>query len=170
MLTTLRFETLQENHVAPILAIEQRTNSAPWSERSFRNELDHKFGIFEVAILGGQIVGYGGLWLVIDEAHVTTIAVVPEQQRQGIGRRLMIDLLLRAKQAGMLCSTLEVRAGNAAAIHLYEQLGFLVTARRKGYYPDNREDAIVMWLHDLKNWEPPKEKPATDRTAESSPA
>lgn len=157
-LTTLRFEPLQEAHIAPILAIESRTNGAPWSERSFRNELDHERGIFLVAIVGGEVIGYGGVWLVIDEAHVTTVAVAQEHQRQGIGERLMVELLKKSKERGMLCSTLEVRAGNGAAIALYEKLGYVVSARRKGYYPDNREDAIVMWLYDLPTWEPPKGK------------
>src|SRR5947209_8385312 len=139
-LQTLRFETLTEAYIAPILAIEGRTNTAPWSERSFRNELDHERGIFLVALLGGELVGYGGVWLVIDEAHITTVAVVPEQQRQGIGERMMIELLKRSKERGMLCSTLEVRAGNEAAIKMYEKLGYVVSAKRKGYYPDNRED------------------------------
>jgi ribosomal-protein-alanine N-acetyltransferase len=156
MLATLRFEPLQEAHIASILAIEGRTNTAPWSDRSFRNELDHERGIFLVAILSGEVVGYGGVWLVIDEAHVTTVAVAPEHQRKGIGERLMIELLRKAKERGMLCSTLEVRAGNTAAITLYEKLGFTISATRKGYYPDNREDAIVMWLHDLEHWEPPR--------------
>lgn len=155
MLTTLRFEQLQEGHIPAILAIESQTNTAPWSERSFRNELDHNRGLFLVAILQGQVIGYGGVWLVIDEAHITTVAVAPEHQRQGIGERLMVELLQGAKERGMLCSTLEVRAGNDAAIKLYEKLGYHVSARRKGYYPDNREDAIVMWLYELPAWEPP---------------
>lgn len=154
-LNTLRFEPLTEAHLPAILAIENRTNTAPWSERSFRNELDHQRGIFLVAILQGEVIGYGGVWLVIDEAHITTIAIAPEHQRQGIGERLMVELMQRARERGMLCSTLEVRASNHAAVHLYEKLGFSVSAKRKGYYPDNREDALVMWLHDLSNWGPP---------------
>jgi len=154
-LRTLRFEKLQESHIPPILAIEGRTNGAPWSERSFRNELDHPHGIFLVAILGGEVVGYGGIWLVVDEAHVTTIAVSEEQRRNGIGWKLMVELLQRAKEAGMTCSTLEVRASNEAAIKLYERLGYHIAARRKGYYPDNKEDATVMWMHELDRWEPP---------------
>ena len=155
MLKTLRFETITEDHLAPILAIEARTNTAPWSERSFRNELNHPHGVFFVAILEGQVVGYGGTWLVIDEAHITTVAVSPEHQGKGIGRRLMLQILVTAKERGMLCSSLEVRAGNAAAIHLYERLGYTVATRRKGYYPDNREDALVMWMHNLDTWEIP---------------
>jgi ribosomal-protein-alanine N-acetyltransferase len=155
MLATLRFELLGENRIPGILEIERQVNDAPWSERSFRNELDHKQGIFLVAILNGDVVGYGGIWLIIDEVHITTLAVDPAHQRKGIGKKMLIELLKRAQAAGMVCSTLEVRAGNASAISLYEQLGFAATARRKSYYPDNKEDAIVMWLFNLADWSAP---------------
>ena len=154
-LSTLRFEPLRENHIAGILAIESQVNSAPWTERSFRNELDHKQGIFRVGLIEGEVTAYGGLWLVIDEAHITTIAVSPARHRMGIGTRLMCNLLEEAKSQGMMCVTLEVRVGNKAAIQMYERIGFIVSAKRKGYYPDNKEDAIVMWLHELQTWNPP---------------
>ncbi|MHB8635032.1 MAG: ribosomal protein S18-alanine N-acetyltransferase [Fimbriimonadaceae bacterium] len=145
---------LAEQHIPAILEIEQRANPAPWSERSFRNELDHKQGLFRVALVEGRPIGYGGVWLVIDEAHVTTLAVDETMRRLGIGRALIIDLLLEARDQGMLCATLEVRASNSAAVALYESLGFTTTARRKKYYPDNREDALVMWLADMASWTP----------------
>jgi [ribosomal protein S18]-alanine N-acetyltransferase len=152
---TLRFEPLAEEHLPGVLAIEKQSNTAPWSERSFRNELVHEHGIFLVALAGGGVVGYGGVWLVIDEAHITNIAIDPVHRRQGIGRRLMLELLKRAKEKGMTCSTLEVRASNESAIRMYEGLGYKVTATRKGYYPDNKEDAVVMWMYDLEGWEDP---------------
>jgi ribosomal-protein-alanine N-acetyltransferase len=152
---TLRFEPLSESHIPAILEIEKVSNTAPWSERSFKNELDHQHGVFLVGILQGEVVAYGGVWLVVDEAHVTTIAVAEQNRRQGIGQRLMVELLLKAKAAGMVCSTLEVRASNVGAIKLYEKFGYSVTATRRGYYPDNREDAVVMWLYELQSWEPP---------------
>lgn len=155
-LKTLRFEPIQERHIPKILEIEKQTNSAPWSERSFQNELEHRHGIFLVGILNSELIAYGGVWLVIDEAHITTVAVCEEYRRQRIGQRLMVELLSRAKSAGMVCSTLEVRAGNEPAIELYKKLGYQVAAKRKGYYPDNREDAVVMWLYDLNEWEPPQ--------------
>lgn len=153
---TLRFEPLEETHITAILDIEREVNSAPWSERSFRNELTHTHGVFLTAIGDGHVVGYGGFWMVVDEAHITTVAVAKELQRKGIGKRMMVELLTIAKTKGMACSTLEVRAGNEPAIKLYEKLGYVVAARRKSYYPDNREDALVMWLHNLMDWEPPK--------------
>lgn len=151
---SLRFEPLEANHIPAILEIEARVNTAPWSEKSFRNELTHPHGVFIVAILDGSLIGYGGFWMVVDEAHITTVAVSPDHQGKGVGRRLMIELLKRAKARAMTCSTLEVRAGNQPAISLYERLGYVSTARRKAYYPDNQEDAVVMWLHNLEAWEP----------------
>ncbi len=156
MLKTLRFEPIQENHIPAILDIERVTNGAPWSERSFRNELDHVHGIFLTAFQDGQVIGFGGIWCVIDEAHITTVAIREDCRRQGIGEKLMVELLSRAKTKGMTCSTLEVRASNDAAVKLYEKIGFIETARRKGYYPDNREDAVVMWMHNLQTWDPPR--------------
>ncbi len=152
---TLRFERLDEGHISQILGIESQVNSAPWSAKSFQNELTHSHGYFLVALVNGKVVGYGGFWMVIDEAHITTIAISPDHQRKGIGRKLMMELLTQAKRAGMVCSTLEVRASNEAAIKLYEDLGYQIAALRKAYYPDNKEDASVMWLHHLDKWEPP---------------
>jgi len=148
-LKTLRFEDLNAEHIPAILEIEKLANRAPWSDRSFLNEINHPHGRFLVAIGNGQVIGYGGVWLVIDEAHITNIAVADEFRRQGVGRKLMVELLDKARAAGMTCSTLEVRASNDAAIKLYEELGYKETARRKAYYPDNKEDAVVMWMYDL---------------------
>lgn len=151
---SLRIEPLEEAHIAQVLAIEVESNSAPWSERSFRNELTNPQSVFRVAWKDGQIVGYGGLWTVVDEAHITTVAIAPDARRQGIGRQIMAELLCEARDRGMLTATLEVRRGNEPARQLYRNLGFQEVAVRKGYYPDNREDAVVMWLYNLPAWNP----------------
>lgn len=153
-LKTLRFEPLSDAHIARVVEIEAVSNGAPWSERSFRSELTSPQSVFRVAIESGRVVGYAGLWLIVDEAHITTVAVDPEMRRKGIGRHVVVEILKLAQEAGMLCATLEVRAGNAAALALYEKLGFERVAIRKGYYPDNKEDAVVMWLYGLKDWRP----------------
>lgn len=140
---------LTEAHLAEVLRIEEASNPSPWSEAAFRKELDREEGLFLVALERGRVVGFAGAWLVIDEAHVVNIAVAPDRRRAGIGRRLMETLLSEAASRGMIASTLEVRASNIAGINLYESLGYRACARRKRYYPDNREDAIVMWLYDL---------------------
>ena len=121
----LSFEKLNEKHLPSILEIEKTTNPSPWSEESFRNELNNAQSIFYAAFLGAEIVGFGGVWKVIDEAHVTTVAVKEEHRRNGYGWELMVRLLEEAKEQGMTCSTLEVRAGNVdrragfGAVHLY---------------------------------------------------
>lgn len=152
MLATLRFVTLEKTHIPKILEIEQVTHTAPWSQRSFENELEHKYGIFLVGLVDGEVIGYGGVWILVDEAHITNIVVKSDLRGQGIGNRLMIELLTRARSKGAVCATLEVRASNAAAIHLYQKLGFVQATLRKQYYPDNKEDAVVMMLNDLVKW------------------
>ena len=154
MLSTLRFVTLQKDHIPKILDIEQVTHSAPWSQRSFENELEHKYGIFLVGLIQGEVSAYGGVWILVDEAHVTNVVVKSELRGQGIGRKLMIELLTQARAKGAVCATLEVRATNSAAINLYEDLGFVQSTTRKQYYPDNKEDAVVMMLNDLIKWKP----------------
>jgi ribosomal-protein-alanine N-acetyltransferase len=145
----VRLLPLDASHIPAILEIEGKSNSAPWSERSFRGELDNPQSIFLVALADNKVVGYAGLWIVVDEGHITTVAVSPEHRRNGIGRKLTEEVLSRGIEQGIVCATLEVRASNEAAIKLYEELGFIQAARRKGYYPDNKEDAIVMWKYSL---------------------
>lgn len=148
-MASLRFVQLQEEHIDAILEIEAVSNPSPWSRESFIHELTNSNGKFLVALLDGQTAGYGAIWFVVDEAHITTLAIAPEQRHNGYGRRLVEALLDEAREQGMTCATLEVRAGNEHAIHLYESLGFQTAARRKGYYPNNKEDALVMWLYRL---------------------
>lgn len=151
----LKFEALDAAHIPAILEIEVASQGAPWSERAFQNELANPHSIFRVALQGKELVGYGGIWTIVDEAHVTTITVAPKMRGKGLGRKLMIELIRCAISAGMTCSTLEVRASNEAALKLYERLGYHRAAVRKRYYPDNHEDAIIMWLYGLTTWEPP---------------
>lgn len=151
-LTTLRFVPLNKSHIPEILEIENVTHSAPWSSKSFENELDHKHGVFLVGLVEGKIGAYGGAWVLIDEAHVTNVVVREDLRGQGIGRRLMKDLLFQARDKGAVCATLEVRKSNETAIKLYESLGFIQATIRRHYYPDNGEDAVVMMLDDLLNW------------------
>lgn len=142
---------MEAEHIPAVLRVETRSNPAPWSEASFRSELKNPQAHYLVALAGNEVAGYCGAWDVIDELHITNIAVDPQFRRQGLGKKLMIETLNSAKKRGMRCSTLEVRAGNEAAIKLYEKLGFQKCATRKGYYPVNSEDAIVMWLYDLES-------------------
>lgn len=143
-------EPMKPEHVGSVHAIEQKTNPSPWSENTFHTEIANRDAEYFIIKDADVIVGFAGYWKVIDEAHITTIAVEPNRQGAGLGRKLMESLLEHARQDGIACVTLEVRAGNQRAIALYEKLGFVSCGVRKRYYADTREDAVVMWLHDLQ--------------------
>ncbi len=96
-----------------------------------------------------MIVGYAGTWLVINEAHVTNVAVSSQRRREGIGRMLMQKLMELARENGMESMTLEVRVSNAAARHLYAQMGFVAAGIRKNYYSETKEDALILWCEKL---------------------
>ena len=153
-LATLRFVPLSKELIDEILVIESSTHSAPWSRKSFENELEHKYGVFLVALIEGKVIGYGGTWVLVDEAHVTNVVVSPEFRGEGIGRKLMNEMLLKARDKGAVCATLELRKSNEVALKLYESMGFVMATVRNAYYPDNQEDAIVMMLDDLLGWKP----------------
>lgn len=153
----IRISPLEERHLKRVLEIEIESQSCPWSEDSFRNEIKTDHGIFIVAEQGTDIVGFAGVWVVVDEAHIITVAVANEHRRKRIARKLVVELLLRAESVGATCSTLEVRASNEPAIKLYESLGFNAAGVRKRYYPDNKEDAVIMWKYGLGDWDPSSE-------------
>lgn len=162
---SLRIQPLADKHLADVVEIEKRSQSAPWTEQSFKREIDNPQGAFLVAVDESKVVGYGGYWLVVDEAHIITIAVDPDRRGTGVGRQLLTEMLAKAQDSKAVCATLEVRASNDAALRLYEGMGFKSVGRRKRYYPDNREDAVVMWLYDLDKWtvpEPPIPAPTAD--------
>lgn len=148
-LKTLRLSPLEERHIPGIHAIETKSQTSPWAEQSFRNELGHENGLVVVAEDKSGVIGFAVAWVVVDEAHIINIGVDPERRRQGIGRKLILELLLQAKDRGATCATLEVRCSNEAAIALYESFGFQRIGLRKRYYPDNKEDAVVMWLYEF---------------------
>ena len=145
----MRIEPMTEEHVLSVVDIDKASNGAPWSEASFRREVLNPQAHYYVALSGSEVVGFAGFWTLVDEAHITTIAVSPEHRGKGVGRALMGQILLDAAKLGMSCATLEVRISNEKAIKLYESLGFLNSGVRKNYYPDNREDAVIMWRYGL---------------------
>lgn len=154
-MASLRIAPLEERHISRVVEIEKASQSCPWSEQSFRNELSQDHGIFIIGELGTELIGFAGEWIMIDEAHIITVAIAETHRRQGYAEKLIKELLLRASSQGATCATLEVRASNQAAIELYEKMGFAATGKRKNYYPDNKEDAVIMWLYNLQSWEGP---------------
>jgi ribosomal-protein-alanine N-acetyltransferase len=148
VLQRLTIELMREEHIPQIHGIEVRSYACPWSENSFRAELSNRMSHYIVARSANEIVGYAGQWIVVDEAHITTLAVAPEHRRKRYGELLLTELLTYAVERGLSRITLEVRLSNEAAQSLYHKYGFETVAIRRAYYPD-REDACVMWLTGL---------------------
>lgn len=133
-----------------VIAIDQVSFSLPWPQRSFQFELtDNLASRCWVVELDGRIVAMIVSWFIIDELHVATIATHPEFRGRGIGKKLLVHALLSAKKEGAVKSFLEVRASNVVAQNMYRTLGFVEDGRRKEYYKDNNEDAILMSLNGL---------------------
>jgi ribosomal-protein-alanine N-acetyltransferase len=147
---TVRISRMRRRHVRAILKIEQQVYPRPWSASVFAGEIEQipRTRRYLVAHVGRRLVGYGGLMLTPDSAHVTNLAVDPTQQRAGVGTRVLLTLTREAIALGSPALTLEVRVGNVAAQRLYEQFGFVPAGIRKRYY-EGRDDAIVMWAHDI---------------------
>ena len=136
--------------VSAVVDLDQKSFSLPWPERSFRFELtDNPAARCWVAELDGNVVGMIVVWLIVDEAHVATIATHPNYRRQGIGKRLLAHALRHLIQDGERSSFLEVRESNIAAQEMYLKFGYEATGRRRHYYRDNDEDAILMNLDSL---------------------
>jgi tRNA threonylcarbamoyl adenosine modification protein YeaZ/ribosomal-protein-alanine acetyltransferase len=134
-----------------VVRIENASFSSPWSEQSLREELSGRIGShFFVAELDGEIAGYIGTWMFAGEAHICTIAVAPEYRRGGLGEIMLLTMLDTARQYGNPYAILEYRVGNTGAAALYEKLGFAYVHRRRGYYQDTNEDAIVAAIPDLE--------------------
>lgn len=127
--------------------LELRCFSVPWTRGMLEEELANEHALYLVAAVGEQVLGYAGAWLVFEEGHITNIAVDPDVRRKGIGRLLLTALLEGMQGGGVTSATLEVRRGNTAAITLYASFGFTAEGMRRGYYPDNQEDALIMWSH-----------------------
>lgn len=143
---TLLVRRMTAADVPAAAQIDAVSESLPWPERAFRAELETAYSRGWVAETGGQVVGLLVLWLVLDEAHIATIAVHPDFRRQGIGRLLLKTALEAAAAEGAKSGLLEVRAGNLAAQELYKRFGFVEVGRRPKYYKDNGEDAVLMTL------------------------
>lgn len=140
--------------IPQVYALDVTSFSLPWPERSYRyeveeNEHSRPWVMEDTSATPARIVGMIVVWLILDEAHVATLAVHPDYRRRGIGQRLLANALLEAQKEGAKLSYLEVRKTNSGAQALYERFGFLVDGVRPRYYVDNGEDAILMSLRPL---------------------
>ncbi|MFD2114837.1 ribosomal protein S18-alanine N-acetyltransferase [Paenibacillus yanchengensis] len=140
------FRPMIVTDIPTVIAIEQDSFGEPWSAQSFVQELtENMLAKYIVVEFEQQVIGYGGLWLIVDEAHVTNIAIHHDYRKQGLGTLLLRKLQHTAMYFGAKQMTLEVRVSNEVAQHLYEQHGFIAAGVRPGYYTDNNEDALIMW-------------------------
>ncbi|MBM7581051.1 ribosomal protein S18-alanine N-acetyltransferase [Jeotgalibacillus terrae] len=143
----IRFRWMTYGDIDGVLAVEEASFSAPWSREAFENEMTiNQFAKYLLLEVNGVIAGYCGMWLVMDEAHITNVAVIPELRGRKLGEKLMVRVMNQLRDEGVTMMTLEVRVSNYIAQSLYEKLSFSKGGIRKNYYSDNGEDALVMWV------------------------
>ena len=145
----IHYRKMTAQDVEAVHAIEVESFPTPWTEDSFHYEMrENPFAHYIVAEDDhGTIVGYCGIWIVVDSAQITNVAVTEKSRGQGIGEGLMREAMRVAKEHNAETMSLEVRVSNTVAQNLYRKLGFQDGGIRKGYYTDNQEDALVMWVN-----------------------
>lgn len=144
----MTFRKMTTDDIAQIVAIEESSFSTPWTADAFYRELTlNDYAYYVVIEKDGLVIGYCGLWMIIDESHITNIAILPEYRGQKLGDALLKEVIEQAKELGAKTMTLEVRVSNEVAKQLYRKHGFQNGGIRKGYYSDNQEDGLVMWVN-----------------------
>jgi ribosomal-protein-alanine N-acetyltransferase len=148
----LVIEPMTDGDIKDVLRIEQQSFTTTWPSNAFFQELhDNKLAHYFIGRVGKQLVAYGGIWVILEDSHVTTIAVSPAFRGRKFGEVMLLHLLDEAITRGASWMTLEVRESNAIAQSLYRKYGFTTVSTRKGYYSDNNENALVMWAGNLKS-------------------
>ncbi len=146
----VRVQPMRRRHLRSVLRVEHEVCPRPWTLALFLSELGAgPSRRYVVARAGTAVVGYGGLMVGVGEGHVTTLAVDPAWQRRSVGTRLLLALATYGVDEGCTGLTLEVRMGNVGAQALYRRFGFVPAGVRPGYYAETKEDALIMWAHDL---------------------
>jgi len=146
----VRIVPLRRRHLRGVVRIEQQVYPRPWTFGLFLSEIGQRATrLYLVARVGADVVGYAGLFRAVDDGHITTVAVDPAWHRHGIASRMLVALARGAIERGCVNLTLEVRMSNSGAQALYQRFGFVPAGVRKGYYPETREDALVMWANDV---------------------
>jgi ribosomal-protein-alanine N-acetyltransferase len=140
---------MRRRHLRAVLRIEAQVYPTPWSQNLFVSELAlRSTRAYVVARVGREVVGYAGLMMSGSDGHITTVAVDPDWQREGVATRMLVALAREAIARGADALTLEVRLSHRGAQRLYQRFGFTAVGVRKGYYADSGEDALIMWAHD----------------------
>jgi ribosomal-protein-alanine N-acetyltransferase len=151
----ISIEPMIRGDLPDIVRIEQRSYPAPWNAAAYETELANASACYLVARFGSSPVGYAGMWVIMDEAHITTIAVDPEFRGMRVGGLLMLALLEEARLRGATRATLEVREHNDAAKRLYARYGFKQAGLRRKYYADNQENALILWAENIDSYDFP---------------
>ena len=144
-MSRIEYRMMQEKDVERVAELEKICFITPWSYRSLLGELTNDVAHYVVAVDDGEVVGYAGMWVMLDEAHMTNIAVSPGHRKQGIARRMILELMKAALAKGAERMTLEVRENNHNAQRLYASLDFAYAGTRKHYYSDTGENAFILW-------------------------
>ena len=142
--TRIQYVRPRDEHLSAIMEIEREAYPEPWTTGMFREEMRSKRSYFYVAFVAGEIIGYSGIWLVLDEAHITSVTVGVNHRGLGYGREQLMHLFDIGAEKDVRAFTLEVRESNLPARNQYESEGFRAVGVRKGYYSTTQEDAIVM--------------------------
>ena len=148
-MTDITMRSMNEIDIDSVLTVEQQSFTLPWSRAGFVGEMKNELAYYLVMVDRGTIIGYAGMWIIVDEAHVTNVAIMPEYRGQKNGEKLMSRLIDQAKERGALSMTLEVRASNMVAQGLYAKFGFVSRGIRRNYYSETQEDALIMWCDKL---------------------
>ena len=143
--TQLIFRAMTTEDADAVAELEAQSFTMPWKRDDFWREAQNELATYIVGELDGKIVAYAGAWVSFNQAEVTSVAVVPELRGQGVGTILFGELIKAVKARGATAITLEVRPSNTAALKLYKSFGLRSVGRRRGYYLDNGEDALIMW-------------------------
>ncbi len=148
----LAIAPMQHADIPHVMRIEREAFPTQWPSDAFHNEIaTNKLAHYFVGRYRGEIVAYGGIWSILEDSHITTIAVDRHYRGKRFGETMLLHLIDEAISRGSSWMTLEVRASNAVAQALYRKYGFTTVTERKGYYSDNNESALVMWAGNLKS-------------------
>lgn len=147
----IQVRAMQKKDIDSVHLIETLSFSSPWSRASLQSELTNSVARYRVLTVDEQVVGFCGMWVMYDEAHVTNIAIHPDYRGRGLGRTLLAQSMKAAVLFGARAMTLEVRETNTIAQGLYASLGFVRQGYRRGYYTDTGEGALLLWNTDIES-------------------
>ena len=149
VMSNLEIREFNINDIEELYEVELTSFTDPWSKESFKDELNNEIAHYLVGSINNKVVAYIGAWFILDEAHITNVAVKSDFRRQKIAKQLITAFIVLAKKHQITSITLQERASNIPAQSLYQQFGFEKQGLRKRYYADNNEDAIMMWLRNI---------------------